>query len=464
MFELIEYMQKIDNFNKFVQNNAKKINELKKYNISDVKAYLKFLELEIFKYNRKIDYQIKDIEIIFDNFGNPYIYVNFNPYGYMVVSLINNESVIIDPLNKNKDSNSSDFHKKYFLDLESLRIQPKNNSSQIRSYQENFVLKNFKGKYYEISDNLNNKKLIEEKQNLKFSLKKSISYRNSSEAHKINTNVEMIHAEKEVPYSWWFKLAINNKNFGYQDYSTINARWEKEKEEAKLRGDEGEAKFIQDKIDKYKCSDTEQGLCHYVALGMLLLYAEFFQNYGVFSDDQVKKYFVDYQDSSDYSTFKKYGYPYSPAISDEFVTDLWTKHGWGAIVTTSSYLKNVAYDFLKKPDLPNFWPVYVYRRSAGWIKPWKWIRDGYPCLIFGTYMPDPMGRGKVGHAIVAYGMYDNGNKLLCHYGWGGYSQVIVSSSLSGQLFLLGMKPNGKVYKTRKHFIKNGIKYSGTDFK
>nr|WP_044329561.1 hypothetical protein [Metamycoplasma hominis] len=61
-------------------------------------------------------------------------------------------------------------------------------------------------------------------------------------------------------------------------------------------------------------------------------------------------------------------------------------------------------------------------------------------------------------------MYDNGNKPLCHYGWGEYSQVIVSSSLSGKLFLLGMKPNGKVYKTGKHFIKKGIKYSGKDFK
>ncbi|RBI33836.1 hypothetical protein DRZ74_01920 [Metamycoplasma hominis] len=79
-------------------------------------------------------------------------------------------------------------------------------------------------------------------------------------------------------------------------------------------------------------------------------------------------------------------------------------------------------------------------------------------------MPNPIKKGKTGHAIVAYGMYDNGNKLLCHYGWEGYSQVIVSSSLSGQLFLLGMKPNGKVKKTRKHFIKNGIKYSGMDFK
>nr|WP_180371865.1 hypothetical protein [Metamycoplasma hominis] len=49
-------------------------------------------------------------------------------------------------------------------------------------------------------------------------------------------------------------------------------------------------------------------------------------------------------------------------------------------------------------------------------------------------MPNPIKKGKIGHAIVAYGMYDNGNKPLCHYGWGGYSQVIVSSSLSGELF------------------------------
>lgn len=54
----------------------------------------------------------------------------------------------------------------------------------------------------------------------------------------------MIHAEKEVPYSWWFKLAINDKNFGYQDYSTINVRWEKERDEAKLRGDEGATKLF----------------------------------------------------------------------------------------------------------------------------------------------------------------------------------------------------------------------------
>ncbi|SFW07264.1 Uncharacterised protein [Chlamydia abortus] len=59
--------------------------------------YVKFLELEIFKYNKLFNYKVKKIELIYDYFNNPYVYVNFNPCGYMIVSLINNESVIIDP-------------------------------------------------------------------------------------------------------------------------------------------------------------------------------------------------------------------------------------------------------------------------------------------------------------------------------------------------------------------------------
>lgn len=155
----------------------------------------------------------------------------------------------------------------------------------------------------------------------------------------------MIHAEVEVPYSWWFKLSNYEENFGYQDYPTIRRRWEYELAMAEKNNDEGAAKMIREKIERFECSDPAQGLCHYVALGMLLLYAEFFQNYGVFSDEQVKKYFTKYDNLDQYSIFEKYGYPYPPAISKDFVTDLWTKHGWGAIVTTSSYLKNVAYDF-----------------------------------------------------------------------------------------------------------------------
>lgn len=53
MIEIVEYLQKKDNLDKFFKNNVETINELKKYNIYDVETYSKFLELEIFKYNKK---------------------------------------------------------------------------------------------------------------------------------------------------------------------------------------------------------------------------------------------------------------------------------------------------------------------------------------------------------------------------------------------------------------------------
>ncbi|WP_158532067.1 putative cysteine peptidase [Metamycoplasma hominis] len=71
-------------------------------------------------------------------------------------------------------------------------------------------------------------------------------------------------------------------------------------------------------------------------------------------------------------------------------------------------------------------------------------------------MPDTWDNQKIGHAVVAYGMYDNSNKLLCHYGWAGSSQVIVSSSLSGQLFLLAIKPNGEIKKQDNILLKTEL--------
>lgn len=61
------------------------------------------------------------------------------------------------------------------------------------------------------------------------------------------------------------------------------------------------------------------------------------------------------------------------------------------------------------------------------------------------------------------GIQNNGNKLLCHYGWEGYSQILVSSSLSGQLWLLGVSKTGDSKKPREYFYHNGKYISGIDF-
>lgn len=220
-----------------------------------------------------------------------------------------------------------------------------------------------------------------------------------------------------------------------------------------------------------KPEEDETGLCHYIALAMLLQYAEFFYSKDVFSDKQIEKYITKrtkmlYPEYYPEWTEK---YPVIPKISKELVKDLWQIYGKGRIRTTSLYLRQVAEYFIhenksrydKKPN------VTFHRRSAGWIKPWKWINDNKPCIIYGLTIPNPPtvneDKKYIGHTIIAYGYTDNGNKLLCHYGWEGYSQILVSSSLSGQLWLLGVSKTGDSKKPREYFYHNGKYISGVDF-
>ncbi|RMA77444.1 hypothetical protein JN00_0554 [Metamycoplasma subdolum] len=68
-----------------------------------------------------------------------------------------------------------------------------------------------------------------------------------------------------------------------------------------------------------------------------------------------------------------------------------------------------------------------------------------------------------GHAVIADGTDDNETKLLCHYGWSGYSQILLSRTLSRQLWLVGLKPWGVKKTTREHFFTNiDTKISGMD--
>lgn len=109
MFVNYEIVEKyLENF----INCDSKTKDYFKENLKNIKFndYVKFLELEIFKYNKLFNYKVKKIELIYDYFNNPYVYVNFNPCGYMIVSLINNESVIIDPFGFEYNKNDGFWH------------------------------------------------------------------------------------------------------------------------------------------------------------------------------------------------------------------------------------------------------------------------------------------------------------------------------------------------------------------
>ncbi|WP_373438602.1 hypothetical protein [Metamycoplasma equirhinis] len=142
------------NFNKYIKN----------INLSD---YFKFLELEIFKYNKNVNYKLNEIKIIHDKFNNPYIYANFNPFGYIIVSLVNNESIIIEPLRIN--NNFFDFKTKF--NWFNLFSYGKPNNVNINT-KDNFLFNEYSKKYFDLNKNLNDINLINEKKILLKNIKK----------------------------------------------------------------------------------------------------------------------------------------------------------------------------------------------------------------------------------------------------------------------------------------------------
>lgn len=69
------------------------------------------------------------------------------------------------------------------------------------------------------------------------------------------------------------------------------------------------------------------------------------------------------------------------------------------------------------------------------------LSNGRPAILFGwlTSNPSPASvstdstKGKVFHAVTAYGT--NGNYFICHYGWSGYSHVLLDGGIVGSCTL-----------------------------
>ena len=159
MFD-IEYKQEFNNIETKIRQNE--INKVERITKKSINTYLKYITLEIFKYNQKVLYEIKSWRIVYDGFNNPYLYVEFNPYGLMIISLINNESVIINPF-VNSD-NLEKYRKSQKLNLDFKTLKVRNiNVNNIETFNlkkvnktSNTILNVLKKKYYSINDNLNN--------------------------------------------------------------------------------------------------------------------------------------------------------------------------------------------------------------------------------------------------------------------------------------------------------------------
>ncbi|ENY68890.1 Hypothetical protein MAU_2600 [Metamycoplasma auris 15026] len=415
--------------NKFFSLDEKQI--IEKYIDIENKEFIKYLELELLKYDKETNFKVKKIKFFKDTFGNPMIFVEYLPIGWAVFSLTNFESLVININEKSNKISKLDKTKIYSFGLY------QGNFFEIKKEYDfvdgNELYTKLINNKLKISDTLNNKKLIEVKNKLTSDTNNMhpLTLGHSPGYAPLNNRItdRIIKADKEVSHSWWFKTL--NDNFGYA-YPPEDFNYTKD----------------------------DRGLCHYIAIALLLEYGQLFLSQETFSQNQLEKYMTKPTTSNPLND--KYGYPTGPKFNKKLTFDLWFNHGKEAFFTSSSYLVSVMNSFQYEDK--HKYPLYVQRRSAGWIKPWKWINDDKPCIVFGHI---PVAENELGwHAIVVYGYFDNGNKCLAHFGWEGYSQVIMSSSLSGQLWLLGVSAsNGKpTVADKSYFMLNNENVDVTRFK
>lgn len=71
---------------------------------------------------------------------------------------------------------------------------------------------------------------------------------------------------------------------------------------------------------------------------------------------------------------------------------------------------------------------FVSSWALGNIGMWSEIRNDYPSLVFGTFPTGPKKKGA--HAVVAYGETKGGYPIT-HYGWAGYTDVILNAGAVG---------------------------------
>ncbi|AEI90343.1 putative cysteine peptidase [Mycoplasmopsis bovis] len=387
--------------------SPKEQNIISEYSKLSIKEILKYMELEMFKYNKKVDFKVKKIKYFTDDMGNPMVYVEYLPFGSAVFSLENFTSLLlslkateskIEKLAKNKKYSFNLFTGEFFeIDKD---FEFKKNNPLFVSLKKNDV---------NVLKTLNDKELINSKTQISSSNNKSnysVMLLGSYVPEFRNFSKEIIKADKEVSHSWWFKTLLDG--FGYT--VPINFHYD---------------------------DPMKRGLCHYIASSILIQYSQLFLSQDTLTKEQQEKYMIKPSNSKDNND--KWSYPTGPDFNEKLVYDLWAKYNSHWFATSARVLSGAVERLLNDGRKS---PIYVHHRTVGAIRPWAWIDSDQPCLIMGKIPLNSQGERDI-HAVVVYGYFDNGNKTLVHFGWPGRSQVIMDSSLYWSWTLIALSPINK---------------------
>ena len=325
---------------------------------------------------------VSEAKVIHDFADNEYFFVSFAGQGYGVLNVANNDVVELAPFSKAPfdPADGLDIHyvpwRGFYVhegsDYVNLRTGKTLTDAQIVAMEEEssrYVSQSIIDAEKEDSENEKTSKKANN------TLSSKINRKMSSVSHPIESG--LIYADHEVPYSWFFKRNIN----------------------------------------QYPENDGDN--CGYVAASMLLAYNEIFKCTGYFSSEQASAFIIPYTGDITYINGEA-RWDGVPELIDSFPHAVWGEDTAGTIPAD---INEALEDFLKG-------------KSVSYdVSYWYWLFDsitpeidgGSPVALFGNHeSPDPNAGGDGNHVTVVYGYYNNTN-LLCHFGWDGYSQVVMSS-------------------------------------
>ena len=321
-------------------------------------------------------------KMLHDFAGNEFLAVGFGDLGYGILNVANGDVVELAPFSKPP----------FDWGMENLVYVPWSGffSKKGAHYYSLFTGEAVSLEAQEKFRNENKQFVFRSIKDASLRNKKGFELCGSSPMNHKEADEGLIYADVEVPYSWYFKRNISEYPY------------------------------------------NETGYCGYVAASMLLGYNEIFASAGYFSADEATTYITPYVGSRISDT----EWDGVPEISDSFPTDIWGEDIGGAVPgdihsAVDSFLKGKG----KRYDVYDF--VWYFSTVTDPIK------DGVPAAYFGS-MTEPSG-GSFFHVVTAYGYYKDSGDLLVHYGWDGYSQVVMSQ--------LGMFARGgvlAVYNKHQH--------------
>ena len=354
------------------------------------------------KYVDSSNYSIERILEINDFEENKYVLVEFAPIGYLIYNVSNGDIVECAPISYSPYL-KTETKNLYYLPMVGYFSKVSGKYSNLMEKREvkEIELSSYKSE----SKRYHNKSLtkIDEKnvQRTLIGSKKSVRRTRKNATVTNHFFGTMIYADTEVPYSWYFK-----KN--YMDFAYL---------------------------------DTDEGCCGYVATALLLSYLEIFISTGYFSEAQRNQYITPYYGSQFYISV--------PEVDDSFLYALGSNPG-GA---SQGDIKRMINNFMSGKS-----KNYQIKETTGvFTNIEKPINDGYPAIYLGN-MPD-FNDGNGNHAVVVYGLYDN-TDVLCHFGWNGYTQVVMSRLGLFEAGGVTSIYNKSAHAHNTYFILNNLTYCG----